>query len=100
MSVQQVDFILGTGLVEIMPELGDPDMPAYSAFVSLIERDGAIIRPVVRGDGRRVRIRAGSEPVALLSAISYLTARLGAPKDDAHPCSLATATLGRPIPLG
>ena len=99
MSCQQYDFALGSCLVEIT-ETGDPKKPVYNVYVFLVEKDGTMIRPLVRSDGHRVKIRAGSEPVAIKSALSYLRARLGDVKDEGHAPELGTASVGRPIPLG
>jgi len=100
MSCQQFDFTLGSCLVEITAEIGDSKRPAYNVYVFLVEKNGSVIRPLVRSDGHRVKIRAGSVPVALTSAVSFLRARLGEVKDAGHTPELGTATVGRPIPLG
>ena len=47
--------------------------------------------------GRRVKIRAESELLALHSAISYLRARFGSVSRDGQPCSLGGATVGMPV---
>lgn len=100
MSCQQVGFVLGTCVVEISPEPGNPLLPVYTASMSYVEKDGAVLRPVVAENGRRVRIRADSEPLALTSAIGYLRARLGTLTDAGHPCSLGDAAVGPPLPIG
>src|SRR5688500_6068877 len=99
MSCQQVKFALANCVVEISPEPSETKPKTYTAFLSLVEDDGSVIRPLVSGDGRRVRIRAASEALALHSAISYLRARFGAVNDQGHPCSLGSATVGRPVAI-
>jgi hypothetical protein len=101
MSCQQVRFALANCVVEINPDIGEANAKArtYTALLSLVEENGAVIRPLVSGNGRRVRIRAASEPLALHSAISYLGARFGAANDTPHPCSLGSATVGRPLAI-
>src|SRR5262245_48433766 len=99
MSCQQVGFALANCVVEIVPEPGDPKNKAYTALLSLVENDGAVIRPLVREDGHRVRIRAASEPLALYSAISYLCARFGAVRRPEQPCSYGSATVGLPVAI-
>ena len=102
MSNQQVTFVLGRCLVEIHQDMTDDPIHTFTAFLSYLEEnggDGAVIRPVVAVDGHRVRIRAESEPLALTGAISYLRARFGAMSEGSQPCSLGSATVGRPIEL-
>lgn len=98
MSCQQVRFALADCVVEINPEFseGSRKARAYTAFLSLVE-DGTVVRPLVSGDGRRVRIRAASELLAFHSAVSYLCARFGAVSRDGRPCSLGEATVGLPV---
>jgi hypothetical protein len=97
MSCRTVGFANGTCLVEIQPEPGVPSAPNFTAFLSLIEDDGTVVRPLVLRDGHRVRIRASSEPVALESAIRYLESRFGAKRGSDAPCALGRATIGRPV---
>jgi hypothetical protein len=99
MSCQQVGFALADCVVEISPEPGKTRNKAYTALLSLIENGGAIIRPLVRQDGHRVRIRAASELLALYSAISYLRARFGAVHNPGRPCSYPSATVGLPVAI-
>jgi hypothetical protein len=99
MSCQQVRFALANCVVEINPEPSTTKAKTYTAFLSLVENDGSVVRPLVSSNGRRVRIRAASEPLALHSAISYLRARFGAVNEPGHPCSLGAARVGRPVPI-
>jgi hypothetical protein len=100
-ACQQVRFALADCVVEISPEFpaGSHKARAYTAFLSLVENGGSLVRPLVSSSGHRVRIRAASEPLALHSAISYLRARFGAVSHDSEPCSLGQATVGRPIAM-
>lgn len=98
MTCRHVEFTHGQHcLVEIQPPSGRLAEPAFTAFVSVIEDDGSIVRPLVQGDGHRVRIKAESEPVALTSAISFLERRFGTPSATFKPISIGTATMGSPI---
>jgi len=99
MSCQQVGFALADCVVEISAEPGNTKNKTYTALLSLVENEGAIIRPLVREDGHRVRIRAASEPLALHSAISYLRARFGAVHNPGRPCSYPSATVGLPVAI-
>ncbi|HVT47744.1 MAG TPA: hypothetical protein VHD57_08160 [Vicinamibacterales bacterium] len=97
MCCRTVGFEHGTCLVEIQPEAGTPSASNFTAFLSLVEDNGTVIRPLVLRDGHRVRIRASSEPVALESAIRYLESRFGAKSGSDAPCALGRATIGRPV---
>ena len=97
MSVQQVDFSMATCLVEINPEIQGQRVAAYTAFVSVLDNHGTVIRPLISVTGHRVRIRAGTERLALASAMSYLTARFGKVSHDIHQVSFPEAAVGRPI---
>jgi hypothetical protein len=99
MTCQQVGFALANCVVEISPEPNGPGAKAYTAFLSLVENGGAVVRPLVAHNGRRIRIRAETELVALCSAISYLGARFGGVRNPGQPCSLGSATLGLPIAI-
>ena len=99
MASQQVGFALADCVIEISPEPSETKGESYTAFLSLVEDHGSVVRPFVSGDGHRVRIRAGSEPLALYSAISYLRARFGAVNEPGHPCDLSASTVGRPIAI-
>ena len=97
MTCQQVRFVHGECLVEIN-EPGNLGRPAYTAFVSLLEEGGAIVRPLVQLNGRRIEIQAPSEPLALDSAINYLEQRFGAvSQPEPGACMLSTATFGPPV---
>ena len=97
MTCQQVRFDHGECLVEIN-EPGNPGRPDYTAFVSLLEEGGAIVRPLVQLDGHRIKIQAPTEPLALDSAINFLEQRFGAVRaPERGACMLSTATVGRPV---
>jgi hypothetical protein len=96
MSCQQVAFTEGSCLVEI-ERSQDALEPKFTAHLSVVEDDGAIVRPLVFGDGRLVEVHATNEPLALASAISYLEHRFGALSEPEHACSLGAATIGRPF---
>ncbi len=99
MSCQQVRFALADCVVEISPEFGEGSRKAraYTARLSLVENEGTVVRPLVSGDGRRVKIRAESELLAFHSAVSYLRGRFGSVSRDGQPCSLGGATVGMPV---
>lgn len=98
MTCQQVRFALADCVVEICPEYTDGSRKAraYTARLSVIE-NGTVVRPLVSGSGRRVKIRAESELLAFESAMSYLRVRFGAVARQGEPCHLGEATVGMPV---
>jgi len=91
-----ISFTEGEFLVEVGPDRSDPMGETYVARLSLLEDDGNVVRPLVFGDGGRVVIHAFSEPLALNSAISYLSTHFGSlsmPEKPWHPHPI---TEGRP----
>jgi hypothetical protein len=97
MTAQQVLFAHGSCLVEVNARPFYPGQPKYTAFVSLLEDDGAIVRPLVLRNGRRIEIHAPSAPDALDSAISYLERRFGAVSEPGRAPDLASSAFGRPV---
>lgn len=96
MACQQVAFEQGRCLVEIESKPSDPQ-PRFTAFMSVVEEDGAVVRPLVSPDGRRVRIHATSESLALDSALTYLEKRFGAARDRREASALGHSTIGWPL---
>ncbi len=97
MTCQQMDFARGNCLVEIDARLAATGRRAYTAFLSLLEENGAIVRPLVKPNGRRIEISASSEPLAMDSAIDYLQGRFGALSSPKRSCALATSSFGPPV---
>jgi hypothetical protein len=96
MTCQQVGFLHGECLVEVDARRAAQGR-GYTAFVSLLEDDGAIVRPLVQLNGRRIEIHASSEPLAMNSAISYLQRRFGAISQPRRGCALSTSSFGPPV---
>ena len=97
MTCQQLRFLHGECLVEVDTRNAAQGRREYSAFVSLLEDGGAIVRPLVQLNGRRIEIRASSEPLTMNSAISYLQRRFGAISQPRRGCALATSSFGPPV---
>ena len=97
MTCQQMEFARGNCLVEIDTRSANGGYPAYTAYLSLLEEDGAIVRPLIMPNGRRIEISATSEPLAMDSAINYLKSRFGAPSARKRKCALATSSFGPPV---
>lgn len=97
MTCQQMVFARGNCLVEIDTRFADSGRQAYTAYLSLLEENGAIVRPLVNLNGRRIEISASSEPLALNSAIAYLKTRFGSLNVPKGRCALATSSFGPPI---
>jgi hypothetical protein len=70
---------------------------AFVARLSVLEAEGAIVRPVVSKDGRRIKIVAESERQALTSAIRYLGERFGLLNERERACALGASAIGRPF---
>ena len=97
MTCQQMVFANGNCLVEIDTRSAESGRPAYTAYLSLLEENGAIVRPLVNLHGRRIEISASSEPLALNSAIAYLKTRFGSMSSPKNRCALATSSFGPPV---
>ena len=97
MTCQQVKFRHGECLVEVDERATNEARPAYTAFVSLLEENGAIVRPLVQLNGRRIEIHAPSEPLAINSAISFLQRRFGDVSQPQRGCALASSSFGPPV---
>ena len=97
MTCQQVKFLHGECLVEVDAREAAQGRPEYTAFLSLLEEGGAIVRPLVQLNGRRIEIHANSEPLAMNSAISYLQRRFGAVSQPRRGCALAASSFGPPV---
>lgn len=97
MTCQRVEFAHGNCLVEVEPQLGENGQTRFVARMSVIEEGGAIVRPLYGQDGRRVKIQASSERLAIRVALSYLEGRFGrmAPRDQT--CDLGESTVGVPF---
>lgn len=96
MISQCVEFAQGNCLIEVEPQQSETGQTRYVARMSVLEDHGQIIRPLFGKDGRRIKILATSERLALRVAVSYLEGRFGriAPRDTS--CSLGGATVGVP----
>lgn len=97
MTSQCVEFAQGNCLIEVEPQQSETGQTRYVARMSVLEDKGQIIRPLFGKDGRRIKILATSERLALRVAVSYLEGRFGRlePRDLA--CSLGSATVGVPF---
>jgi hypothetical protein len=96
MTSQCVEFAQGNCLIEVEPQQSATGQTRYIARMSVLEDNGQIIRPLFGKDGRRIKILATSERLAVRVAVSYLEGRFGRlePRDTA--CSLGGATVGVP----
>lgn len=99
MPSERITFARASCLIEI--ERQDPadagGEPRFVARMSVVENAGAIVRPIVGRDGRRIKIVATSERLAAKVATSYLEGRFGriVPPDPVG--SLGGATVGVPF---
>jgi len=99
MPSERITFARASCLIEIERQdaaegAGDS---RFVARMSVVENSGAIVRPLVGRDGRRIKIVATTERLAAKVAISYLEGRFGriVPPDPVG--SLGGATMGVPF---
>jgi hypothetical protein len=97
MTCQCVEFAHGQCLIEIEPQPSEAGQTRYVARMSVLEEAGSIVRPLFGQDGRRIKIFATSERLAMRVAVSYLEGRFGrrAPREQA--CELGESTVGVPF---
>lgn len=96
MTSHCVEFAQGNCLIEVEPQESETGQTRYIARMCVLEDKGQIVRPLFGKDGRRIKILATSERLAIRVAVSYLEGRFGrlAPRDLA--CSLGGSTVGVP----
>ncbi len=94
---QQVAFAQGSGLIEIEPIAGESGQIRFIARLSVVEDRGAIVRPLFGGDGRRIKIMATSERLAMRAAVTYLEGMFGRALPREEPCELGASTVGAPF---
>jgi hypothetical protein len=99
MPSERVTFARASCLIEVerQPAVDGSDEPRFIARMAVVENAGRVVRPIVGRDGRRIKIVATSDRLALKVAISYLEGRFGrlVPPDPAG--SLGAATVGVPF---
>jgi hypothetical protein len=99
MASERVTFARASCLIEVERQdpSGERSETRHIARMSVVENAGAVVRPLVGRDGRRIKIVATSERLAMKVAISYLEGRFGrvVPPDPIG--SLGSATVGVPF---
>lgn len=98
MTSQRVTLAGGRCIIDIEPQPSESGQPRFTARMSLLDVDGTVVRPLVGPDGRRIKIHATSERLAVRVAMSYLEGRFGRiqPSESASSSSLGGATVGSP----
>jgi hypothetical protein len=99
MSSERVTFARASCLIEVeRQEPSDGRSEArHVARMSVVEAAGAVVRPLVGRDGRRIKIVATSERLAVKVATSYLEGRFGRVVPPDAVGSLGAATVGVPF---
>ena len=97
MTCHCVEFAQANCLIEIESQTGDAGQIRYLARMSVLEESGTIVRPIYGKDGRRIKIIATSERLALRVAMSYLEGRFGRVAPTERVCSFGSATMGAPF---
>ncbi len=100
MTSARVTLTNGRCLVDIAPQPSDSGQSRFVAYLSLLDVDDTVVRPLVGPDGRRIKIHATSERLAMRVAVSYLEGRFGRVLPAETDASLATASVGRPYVTG
>lgn len=100
MTSERVTLASGRCLIDIEPQPTESGQPRFVAYLSLLEADGTVVRPLVGPDGRRIRIHATSERLVVRVATSYLEGRFGRVLPPEPATSLATSSVGRPLLAG
>lgn len=79
MFAERVTFTRASCLVGIDAQETSTGDPCFIARMSVVEEAGAIVRPIVGQDGRRIKIVAASERLAMKVAVSYLEGPVRSP---------------------
>lgn len=97
MTSQCVEFAQGSCLIEIEPQPSPTGTIRFIARMSVLEDAGLVVRPLFGQDGKRIKILATSERLAMRVAVSYLEGRFG--RQAAHDIArvLGSATIGQPF---
>ena len=96
MTSERVTLAGGRCIIDIEPQPSESGQPRFTARMSLIDVDGTVVRPLVGPDGRRIKIHATSERLAVRVAMSYLEGRFGRIQPSEPTTSLGHATIGTP----
>jgi hypothetical protein len=100
MTSQRVTLASGRCIIDIELQATESGQPRFVAHLSVLDADGTVVRPLVGPDGRRIKIHATSEKLAVRVATSYLEGRFGRVLPPEPATSLATATVGSPFVTG
>jgi hypothetical protein len=100
MTSARVTLTNGRCLVDIAHQASDSGQPRFVAYLSVLELDDTVVRPLVGPDGRRIKIHATSEQLVMRVAVAYLEGRFGRRLPTEAEASLATASVGRPYMAG
>lgn len=96
MPSERITFARASCLIEIERQDAG-STPRFVARMSVVEDDGAIVRPLVGRDGQRVKVTATSMRLATKIAVSYLEGRFGRQVPPEPTGSLGSATVGVPF---
>jgi len=96
MTCQCVEFAQGNCLIEVEPQQSETGPVRYVARMSVLEGNGQVVRPLFGKDGRRIKILATSERLAVRVAVSYLEGRFGRIAPQPVGCALGESTVGTP----
>lgn len=97
MTTERITLASGRCVIDVESDPTASGEPRFVARMSVVDSEGLVVRPLVGADGRRIKIHAMSERLAIRVATSYLEGRFGRIQPpDAAP-SLGGATVGAPF---
>jgi hypothetical protein len=97
MTSGRVTFARGSCLIEIEQHEHAEAGTRFVARMSVVEEAGAIVRPIVGPDGKRIKIITTNAHLARRVALSYLEGRFGRQLQPDPTGSLGAATVGVPF---
>jgi hypothetical protein len=100
MTCLEAAFMQGLFRIEIEPHVDGPGPAAFVATLSLVDADTQTLRPLVFQSGNRAAIYGSTEPLAVNSALAYLSETFGAFAENAHGCVAPNLPIGEPLVVG
>jgi hypothetical protein len=100
MTCLEAAFMQGLFRIEVQPHADGPGPAAFVATLSLVEPETRTLRPLVFESGNRAAIYGSTEPLAVNSALAYLSETFGAFAENAHGCVPPDLPIGEPFVVG
>jgi len=97
MTTERITLANGRCVIDVESDPSSSGEPRFVARMSVVDTGGTVVRPIVGADGRRIKIHATTERLALRVATSYLEGRFGRIQPPESAPSLGGATVGAPF---